>query len=121
MSPPDESSPLPPRKPLARRRLSNLQDIEEEDEAATSSSSLAVEATPPPRHLQLERQFVDGDSYSVELSWQPPRPRPLQTTGYAVYVNGGLQCSVQGAEERGVLLTGVPRHQVREGRSCCRW
>ena len=96
----------PPPKPT-RRRLSQLQDITEEEEVSSG------EPLPPPRHLELERQFVKGDGYGVALSWQPPSPLPPSATGYNVYVNGELMSQVEGADQNSVIISGVPRKQVK--------
>ena len=113
----------PPRK--GHRRLSNLQDIEEEDEEVSSGDTIL-----PPQNLELERQFVEGTDYSVVIQWEPPRPLPAETSGYNVYVNGEFKASVHGADEKKVILSGIPRHQVggplnlilgskrRRGRNC---
>ena len=96
----------PPPKPT-RRRLSQLQDITEEEEVSSG------EPLTPPRHLELERQFVEGDGYGVALSWQPPSPLPPSVTGYNVYVNGELMSQVEGADQNSVIISGVPRKQVK--------
>lgn len=101
----------PPRKGVSRRRLSNLQDIEEEDEEVSSGDSIL-----PPQNLELERQFVEGMDYSVVIQWEPPRPLPAETSGYNVYVNGEFKANVFGANEKNVILSGIPRHQVRGGK-----
>ena len=97
----------PPRKSLACRRLSNLQDIEEEEADVSSGDTIL-----PPRNLELDRQFVEGTDYSVVIQWEPPQPLPPETSGYNVYVNGRFKMAVGGAGETNVMLSGIPRQQV---------
>ena len=97
----------PPRKSLAHRRLSNLQDIEKEEEDVSSGDTIL-----PPRNLELDRQFVEGTDYSVVIQWEPPQPLPPETSGYNVYVNGRFKMAVGGAGETNVMLSGIPRQQV---------
>lgn len=87
-----------------------LQDIEEVDE---DTSSGGVGSVPPPHGLTLERQFVEGGQYSVAIQWEKPHPLPEGVTGYNVYVNGEFNYDVTGSDQTGVLLTGIPRKQVR--------
>lgn len=97
-----------PPKPT-RRRPSLLQDITEEEEEASSGDPLT-----PPRNLELDRQFVEGDGYGVALSWCPPSPLLPSITGYNVYVNGELMSHVEGADQNSVIISGVPRKQVKQ-------
>lgn len=53
--------------------------------------------------------------YTIALQWEVPHPFPEGATGYSVYVNGESNCDVEGVTQTGVLLTGIPRKQVREG------
>lgn len=62
----------------------------------------------------LERQYVDGGQYSVAIQWELPRPLPDEATGYCAYVNGEFNHEVSGAEQTSVLLTGIPRKQVKD-------
>ena len=98
----------------ARRSLKShsphLKDIEEVDE---NTNSGATESIPPPHGLTLERQFVEGGQYSVAIKWELPHPLPADVTGYSVYVNGECNHDVSGREQTSVLLTGIPRKQVR--------
>lgn len=96
---------------------SHLQDIEEVDENTSSSGGVA--SILPPHGLTLERQFVEGGEYSVAIQWKPPRPLPEGVTGYCVYVNRDYNCDVKGGEQTSVLLTGIPRKQVRGGVGLC--
>ncbi len=93
------------------RRLSNLQDIAEEDEENSTGSSIF-----PPQNVELERQFVEGSGYSVVIQWAPPEPLPPEATGYNVYVNGEFRMNVEGANQKNVMLSAIPRQQVRGGR-----
>ena len=61
----------------------------------------------------MEKQFVDGGDTSVALRWDSPLPRPLQVTGYNVYLNGTHKMFVSGSDERTALVSGVPMTQVR--------
>ena len=87
-----------------------LQDIEEVDE---DTSSGGVGYIPPPYGLTLDRQFVEGGLYSVAIKWEPPHPLPEGAVGYSVYVNGEHNSDVNSPEQNTVLLTGIPRKQVR--------
>ena len=89
-----------------------LQDIEEVDE---NSSSGGIHSIPPPTSLVLEKQFVEGGLYTLAIQWVCPSPLPEGTTGYCVYVNGDHNCDVSGPEQNSLLLTGIPRKQVRGG------
>ena len=103
----EDASTAAPQKPARRHRLSELKDITEEEEVSSG------EPLAPPRNLELDRQFVEGDGYGIALSWSPPSPLPLHATGYNVYVNGELMSSVEGIEQTSVIVSGVPRKQVR--------
>lgn len=86
----------------------HLQDIEEVDEPSSGGGS----GIPPPSGLSLERQFVEGDQYSVAIKWEVPRPLSENVTGYNIYVNGEFNDDVEGSDQTSVLLT---RKQVRGG------
>lgn len=73
---------------------------------------MATPSIPPPLNLELTRQFVQDDAYSLALHWDHPKPLPPGTSGYNVYTNGALDCTVGANEETFVLLSGVPRNQV---------
>lgn len=115
----DDDAPLraavAPAKPNRRRQSSQLQDITEEEEEVSSSTASSGHEQPllPPLNLELDRQFVEGDGYGVALTWSPPSPIPPHATGYNVYVNGELMSVVQGVEQSSVIISGVPRKQVR--------
>ena len=122
LSSPTDDDALPtaaavaPSKPDRRRQSSQLQDItEEEEEVSSSTGSTGGHEQPllPPLNLELDRQFVEGDGYGVALTWSPPSPVPPHATGYNVYVNGELMSVVQGVEQSSVIISGVPRKQVR--------
>ena len=66
----------------------------------------------PPREIELDRQFVEGDGYGVALSWRPPSPLPPSAKGYNVYVNGELMSNVEGVDQTSIIISGVPRKQV---------
>ena len=70
-------------------------------------------SVPPPSGITLERQFVEGGQYSVAIRWEGPSPLPEGVTGYCVYVNGEFNHDVRGGDQTSVLLTGIPRKQVR--------
>lgn len=56
------------------------------------------------------------------VEWNLPDPLPPGATGFAVYVNGEVKARVEGAGQRNVLLSEVPRHQVCAGSlSLCVW
>ena len=97
---------MPPKMPQC------LHNIEEVDEDVSSSSGRGI---PPPVGLTLDRQFVEGDQYSVAIKWEQPRPLPADVTGYNVYVNGEFHEDVAGAENTSVLVTGIPRKKVKCG------
>ena len=108
-SPPtDEFSPQLSRKSLVRQRLSNLQDIVEEDEDIANGDVI-----PPPQKVELDRQLVEGSGYSVVIKWEPPAPLPPSATGYNVYVNGDFRANMEGAYQKNVFLSDIPRQQVR--------
>lgn len=67
---------------------------------------------PPPQHLELTRQLVEGDSYCIAVQWQPPSQLPHDTTGYKVFVNNSLMTTVDGAETSSALLTNIPKNKV---------
>lgn len=104
------TSAVPPQKPSRQRRHSQLRDITEEEEEDVSSG----EPLAPPRDLELDRQFVEGDGYGVALTWLPPSPIPPSATGYNIYVNGELMSNVLGADQTNVIISGVPRKQVSQ-------
>lgn len=106
----EEDSSHTPQKP-PKHGEPNLHDIEELDEDVSSSSGMV--SVLPPSSLTLERQFVESGLYSVALQWTPPHPLPAGATGYCVYVNGDYKCDVSGADQHGILLTGIQRQQVR--------
>ena len=89
---------------------SELQDIQEVDEDASSRGQGSI---PPPHGLTLERQFVEDGQYSVAIQWKVPRSLPTKAMGYAVYVNGEFSYDVSGSDQTSVLLTGIPRKQVK--------
>lgn len=95
----------PPKVPSA-----HLHDIEEVDEDPSSRGGQGIA---PPTGLTLDRQFVEGDQYSVAITWEVPHPLPEGTTGYNIYVNGELNYDVEGGDKTSVLLTGIPRKRVR--------
>ena len=94
-----------------KAQLAQLHDIEEVDEDASSGGGRGI---PPPRGLTLDRQFVEGDEYSVVIKWEPPSPLPEGVTGYNIYVNEEFNYDVVGTDQTSVLLTGIPRKQVRK-------
>lgn len=110
----DDDAPVvsqAPAKPGRRRPSSQLQDIAEEEEISSNSERLSLAR---PQNVELERQFVEGDGYGVALTWTPPSPLPPSAKGYNVYVNGELMSFVEGVEQNSVIISGVPRKQVRK-------
>ena len=81
---------------------------------SSSSSSLSSLSPHPPQHLELTKQFVEGDSYCLAIQWQPPTQLSGDITGYNVYVNGSLVTTVDDVDTTSALLTGIQRNKVNE-------
>ena len=86
---------------------------------SSSLSSLSSLSPPPPQHLELTKQFVEGDSYCLAIQWQPPTQLSGDITGYNVYVNGSLMTTVDDVDTTSALLTGIQRNKVREMCQTC--
>ena len=52
------------------------------------------------------------------VEWGLPEPLPPGATGFSVYVNGEFKMRVEGAKQKNVLLSDIPRHQVCAGGPC---
>ena len=87
-----------------------LQNIEQMNEGTSRGGQVTIS---PPQGLSVERQFVEGGQYSVAIQWKEPRSLLKGVTGYAVYVNGEFNYDVRGSDQTSVLLTGIPRKQVK--------
>jgi len=100
----------PHRQPRIQQALQNIKEVDEDVSSSSGHGGIL-----PPVGLSLDRQFVEGDQYSVAIKWGKPHPLPADVIGYNVYVNGEFHEDVAGADNTSVLVTGIPRKQVRCG------
>jgi len=70
----------------------------------------AVQQLLPPENLQLVEQSIDPTTQSIRMmvKWDPVEVEPSSDiTGYSVFVDGELFCTVPGIKTNHMELTGL--------------
>ena len=102
--------------PPIRRKSLNLDKIpegeegeEDEEEEIEESHKSAIS---PPLRVELLKQFVEGNVYTIAIKWELPQYLPQDAQGYNISVNGDVKMFVRNPLETTVMLSDIPRHMV---------